>query len=317
MGRLDAFRRASESLVRVKSTWPELFEDFTIEYAKSHPKSQLPFPENPPTRDQIIRRMTTVSNEEARLKKMADQLEMTDREYSLSGRIDKRFREQKFAPVVHAEMILLDWLENVHGGTNPGQFFHRYQYIGSSKPTCRLCHFYFLVHNSGIKVRDTHGNIYDQWKIPDIFAERHSKADKMRTSKVNSLINLLRQDITRILEHKTADRKPHDSNTHTFSLGSWDNQVEAGSEEHGAPDTEQEASSSLCHSSVEDAENSRDDIQHMEQHQRGEEALNKWAAFKAALPEPDQKRRAIQQTMDKRCDNSESEDEDGGVNLLE
>lgn len=90
------------------------------------------------------------------------------RTLSLQETIDDMVKNDTFKPIVHAELLVLRSLQRGNF-THPSNFFNSWKYIGSSKPICRLCDYYFRVHNAGFEVRQTHGNLYHNWKPPDVY----------------------------------------------------------------------------------------------------------------------------------------------------
>jgi hypothetical protein len=127
---------------------------------------------------------------------------------------------QKFRPIVHAEVLLLDWLER-DGGTHPSRFFNGYKYLGCSKPLCRLCEHYFSVHASGVEVRPPHRNLYMNWRMPDVYEDQGPQAIKDREKLMAKVLELVRKDTFRVLVEKLPEGKRHDSNTDpTFPIGS-------------------------------------------------------------------------------------------------
>lgn len=126
--------------------------------------------------------------------------------------------ESTFRPIVHAELLVLQSLEK-DGLTHPSKFFNSCKYIGSSKPTCRLCHWYFENHNGGFQVRPTHGNLYINWKPPDVFQRDGEAAIKARENMVNAMNVRIRAEGLRTLTEKVPLGRLHDSSTGmTFSV---------------------------------------------------------------------------------------------------
>lgn len=112
--------------------------------------------------------------------------------------------------------------DSLHGA----RFFEGYRYIGCSKPTCRLCHYYLNATGDAIETRQTHRNLYANWRAPDVLrtgGAQQSRAEKRREDLLNTVVKSLRKDTQRVLTDKVAERKAHDSNTsrtykRTFSL---------------------------------------------------------------------------------------------------
>jgi hypothetical protein len=128
-------------------------------------------------------------------------------------------------PYVHAEMLLLDWLRNTPEGTNPYRFFKGWQYIGASKPTCRLCKYYWDEMAPEVKVRETHLNMYYNWRLPDVYQDANGSVATggISPEQLKQWLSVMRKvkakvcaDVVRLLESDgRGDTRDHDSNTHT------------------------------------------------------------------------------------------------------
>lgn len=132
----------------------------------------------------------------------------------------------KCNPYVHAELVVLDSIlaEEQREGTTL-RFFAEAdydRYIGCSKPTCRLCQLYIDNHPSGVEFRGGHGNLYPDWRAPDIFKDgvNVGKATRIRKDIHNKMVDALRQRIQMTFADKAVERNHHDSNTTpTSSMG--------------------------------------------------------------------------------------------------
>lgn len=139
---------------------------------------------------------------------------------SVYDRLDKRIHEEwckksESQPTVHAEMLLHNWLERTPGGVRPERFFMRWKFIGSSKPPCKLCAYYFDEHPTDVQVRPSHRNIYFSWRMPDIYEEDGVGAVTLRRKTMEKIKDRICADIGRILKEKFADGRPHDSSAYT------------------------------------------------------------------------------------------------------
>lgn len=141
--------------------------------------------------------------------------------------LERKIRaNSKRKPYVHAELVLLDSIltEEQRDGA-PLRFFAEAEYdryIGCSKPTCRLCQLYIDNHPSGVEFRGGHGNLYADWRAPNIFKDgvNVGKATKIRKDIHNKMVDALRQRIQTTFVDKTIERNHHDSNsTPTSSMG--------------------------------------------------------------------------------------------------
>ncbi|KAF5635477.1 uncharacterized protein FTJAE_6375 [Fusarium tjaetaba] len=101
---------------------------------------------------------------------------------------------------------LLEWIMALNRELarehHPGvMFFHDWSYIGSSQ------------HN-GIRTRAGHGNLYINWRFPDLHESDGTFGQKRRQSIFNSMIEKIRQDAFGILVMRNSEGKRHDSSTH-------------------------------------------------------------------------------------------------------
>jgi hypothetical protein len=211
-GRLLSYLQAVKVLVSARKRWPELFDNFEVCYIASSSPAQCPLRNKQKVErlsaEQIIGRMTSDPKVMESYKALAQELE----KFGLDQNIRERAGHRKFRPIVHAEVLLLESLGR-DGGTHPSRFFNGYKYIGCSKPTCRLCDYYFSFHASGVEVRPTHRNLYPNWRMPDVYRDQGPGAEKEREKLMNKILARIREDAFRTLSEKVPERKTHDSNT--------------------------------------------------------------------------------------------------------
>jgi hypothetical protein len=158
--------------------------------------------------DRIIGHMTSDPRELEKYRAHAQELQ----KFGLDDSIRSKASKQKFRPFVHAEVLLLDWLER-DGGTHPSRFFNDYKYIGCSKPTCRLCGYLFSVHPSGVEIRRPHGNLYTNWRMPDVYEDQGPWAKINREKLMSKMLEPVRNETFRTLIEKLPGGKRYDSNT--------------------------------------------------------------------------------------------------------
>ena len=210
-GRLRAYLHAIPILISVRRRCPELFQSFEVKYVPS--SKPEPNPMQSGSRrggvyaNEIIGRMTSNKTMIAMYRSHAESLQ----QYDLDERIQEHSTNKRFKPIVHAEALLLDSLVT-DKLINPSNFFGGWLYIGCSKPTCRLCHYFFAAHPSGVQVRPTHRNIYSNWKMPDVYSDQGPDAPKQRERIIDTMLVSIREDAFRMLEQKQPERKIHDSN---------------------------------------------------------------------------------------------------------
>jgi hypothetical protein len=208
-GRLLSYLGAAKILVSARKRWPELFEIFEVRFIASSSPIRCPLRKVATiSMEKIIGRMTSDPEKMKSYKARAQELE----KLGLDEKIRKQAGLKTFRPIVHAEVLLLDSLER-DGGTHPSRFFNGYRYIGCSKPTCRLCHYYFSSRASDINVRSTHRNLYLNWRMPDVYQDYGPNATKERDELMDKILALIRADTFRTLTEKVPEKKHRDSNT--------------------------------------------------------------------------------------------------------
>lgn len=218
-GRLLSYQYAVQTLVKAHHIWAdtELFRDFDIESlrsSRSYPAEALNL--NPETAEAIIHRAPglTPAQTQAYQQHAADL-----QRYDLNAKLAQKW-ERKLDPIVHAEVLLHDWLSRTEGATQPYRFFNHWQYIGTSKPLCRLCQDYFSVIATPVRFRSGHPNTYVNWRLPDMYVDGNDAAsiELARQSWCEILGQMKSRVFTalrRVLEDKVSDKKPNDSNTYT------------------------------------------------------------------------------------------------------
>lgn len=209
-GRLLSYRRTVDVMMLVASTWPQLFDDFQIYMIPS----SLGIPETlrgpPLTAERIAGKLT---GDQDLLRRLREQLQQLSH-YDLDGDIRKIWSRGP-QPIVHAEVLVHDWLENTQGGIRPERFFNRWKIIGSSKPPCKLCSYFFDEYPTDVQVRPSHQNVYFPWRMPDIYKDQGHDVTVTRMRVMGRIKTRVCADIARILAEKLSDGRPHDSSTYT------------------------------------------------------------------------------------------------------
>ncbi|KAK3356716.1 hypothetical protein B0T25DRAFT_537253 [Lasiosphaeria hispida] len=225
VGRLVAYQYIVETLISAHHIWAgtDLFRNFDVDFLPSSNPHPWPFKTKPTaeTAEEIIGRVTGQGQLISKCREHASKLQVFD----LDGMIREEW-EGSFNPCVHAEVLLLDWLQNTEGGIQPHRFFNNWRYIGTSKPLCRLCHYYFGIVAPFIGVRPTHNNIYYPWRIPDVYLAPNEQEQSTRDKKWSDVMNQMKfrvcEEVIHLLEEKDGYKKPHDSNTTTDRIGMTD-----------------------------------------------------------------------------------------------
>lgn len=170
-GRLLSFSHGVRTMIMAADMFPRLFDDPEVIFVASSDPDGNPI-QKMVTLDNMLRTMTANPDMAVHYQSLAEDA----RAMSLETTVQKRVQEKTFRPIVHAELLVLQSLER-DGLTHPSNFFNSWKYIGSSKPTCKLCDYYFRAHNAGFQVRATHGNLYINWKPPDVYRAYSSSRD--------------------------------------------------------------------------------------------------------------------------------------------
>ncbi|KAL8296114.1 hypothetical protein RB601_003646 [Gaeumannomyces tritici] len=216
--RLMAYKRAVETLWYSGQMWPDLFANFEVTFVPSSARTRNPLMTSPQPASAILTRLLPAETR-PRYLRLAEELQLS---FGLDRVIEEEWTRETLRPVVHAEILVLNWLET-NGGTRPERFFNGWRFIGSSKPTCKLCHYYISSHPSGIQFRSPHANLYGNWRMPDT-ADVHGLCTKEEVTRTRQeitakVVERLRQDIMRTLDERVTDTSRHDSATvSTFAV---------------------------------------------------------------------------------------------------
>lgn len=219
-GRLMTYKQAIDVSFRVRTFWPELFQDFKITMVPSGPSASQVLNRKVMTAREIINKTTSI---ESKLKELYAAVESTER--LLSIRLDDEIKEEwskklKSHISLHAEINLLQYLERTEGGTDDSRFFQGIKFIGTSKPPCKLCSYFFQDYAPGIKIRATHGNTY-MWLMPTLTPQQSSPRRGRDTLDVARRIRvrLMDEDVLQALRGGQIDGRPHDSSNYSTRQG--------------------------------------------------------------------------------------------------
>jgi hypothetical protein len=210
-GRLVSYHQAVDILIKSRQLWPDLFQNFQVMYIPSSKVWGNPLGASPLEAHLIIGRM--LSGEDKT--KYIRHTEHLPQKVELDQVVEEQWTRKSFQPYVHAEILLLNKLENT-GGTRPSRFFNNWRYIGCSKPTCRLCEYYFSSHPSGVKNRRAHGNFYANWRFPDqpdVADKQGEEAVRERHTIMQAITGHLKNEVLRVLKDGIPGTRIHDSST--------------------------------------------------------------------------------------------------------
>lgn len=224
ISRLLAYPQSIKFMLLAKDKWPMLFRGFEISFIKSSDPVPRPYRNASQSASSIVGRMTRKQKDIETFRNFVGELQYM----SLDEAIKKEYKNDRFRPIVHSEVSLHEFLRR-SGRLNPDSFFNGWMYIGSSKPTCKLCDYYFKcyeeIHGVHVGYRPSHGNLYLNWRVPDVFATDGTAGTQGREKMVRKILDRARKDAFDIVKKKTPSVwKANDSNTFSvrLSTGKWE-----------------------------------------------------------------------------------------------
>lgn len=206
LGRLHSYHLAVETMLRARRFWDRLWDDIKVTVIPSATAIPHPLYQKGPNADNILGRLTSDKGLLETYRSRAAVLQ----EFGLDERILAECNSSSQTHRVHAEVLVLDYVLGYLRDTEDAQFYNGWRYIGSSKPTCRLCNYYFMTHSSGIQVRESHNNLYPHWRAPDVFDDN---AMKKTESHLQAVLEKTRADAIRSLMSQTSQGRRYDSNS--------------------------------------------------------------------------------------------------------
>ncbi|KAF0318587.1 hypothetical protein GQ607_014138 [Colletotrichum asianum] len=213
LGRFLSFRQASNAIVGAKDRFPTLFQDFTVTKISSSQPAPKPIARSRSvTAKSIIRNMITDDDDDREyFLEHATAMQM----FNLDDEIQRQISKRTFRPRVHAEILVHEYLLE-KGLQHSSQFWNGWKYIGSSKPTCRLCSYYFGAHPDRMTVRKSHLNLYPNWRLPGLpEALGPENPDLKALHLLQQITERVQDDAKRTLEERRPVGRNHDSNTHS------------------------------------------------------------------------------------------------------
>ncbi len=212
--RILAYLQSAKFIVLARIKWPILFRNPQLSFVCSSVRMPKPIRNKSLTADGIVGRMTRKTKQIQIYRDFVKTLQLFD----LDERIKNEYLKESFDPIVHSELLLFDKAINVHG-LDPSSYFNGWMYIGSSKPACKLCNYYFQEMRSNMKHRACHGNWYPSWRFPDVYPSQGGSALDMRQIMVDRVLQCVRKDAFEIVRKKVPPTyKEDDSNTFTATL---------------------------------------------------------------------------------------------------
>ncbi|KAG8354244.1 hypothetical protein FVEN_g7674 [Fusarium venenatum] len=211
LGRWLSYRKAALGIVAISERWPDLFLDFEITMVPSGPRFPNPILRSDLTSSIIMQHIVAEDKtQDTQLLQAAEDL----KQMGIDDIIIRDFQlSRRFRPSLHAEVLVHEYLLK-KGWTAVESYWNRWNYIGSSKPTCRLCHYYFdILEGDKPGVRSSHNNLYRNWRLPEYHDEE--SLGIARDVLLSKLAQRLRIDVVETLKEKKIRRKARDSNTYS------------------------------------------------------------------------------------------------------
>lgn len=226
LSRLRSYQAVVQDLVDAEGEWPELFQEVEVMPVPSSRADPNPLGKKSEAADAIIGRMEHDGARKERYRGFALELQRMQ----LDDRIRGQCKRDSFKPFVHSEILVLEWVM-ANASRLELSFFHGWRYIGSSKGACRLCHYYFDTpgQHGGIQTRPSHGNLYVNWRFPDLHEDDGPEGKARRQEIFNWMMKRVRDDAFQVMESKASTGKRHDSSTHPLmSVRHTDAQTDVG-----------------------------------------------------------------------------------------
>jgi len=210
IGRLAWHMKAAKTLVAMAERFPMLFVDFRIEYCRS-PKRE----ETPPAMDArttlngIATRMLPSNSDPNYVKSIKDSLNFMNTKFRIEKRVQDKYKDTRFMPRVHAELILLEHLYMKNCEFDSGD-----KYIGCSKPACYCCYYYIDAHPGGFVRPGSHNKTYLNWRPPYIPEDDPTGSAKKRQEDIlNNMLKKIRLDVLTQIEERSPRRDAHRDST--------------------------------------------------------------------------------------------------------
>ncbi|KAL7787210.1 hypothetical protein V8C43DRAFT_324022 [Trichoderma afarasin] len=210
--RILAYQQSVQFFLMAKDTWPGLFQDFTVSFISSSRPVSKPGRNKSYSAEGVVGRMTSQQAE------MFREFVGNLRAFNIDERIKEEFAKDTFKPMVHSEVLLLNWISN-QGPIVSSKFFNDWKYIGCSKPMCKLCNYYFYEHHSNVEHRTSHGNLYSSWRLPDVFPHQGDAGRQMRQVMMDRMLLRVRKETLDLVSEKAfPSSKRADTDTDTARM---------------------------------------------------------------------------------------------------
>ncbi|CRK16691.1 hypothetical protein BN1708_002941 [Verticillium longisporum] len=214
-GRLHSYRQAAECIYKASKDWPEMFNGITVNFIPSDRPPKLSLPKPHPESDQAIQ----VAFPDMNMDEYRDHLE-TLREFGLDENVLKELPQKSMKLVMHCEVLLHSFLVR-NGTVEADEYWNDSMFMGTSKPPCRLCHYYFSDTDNDFQVQPSHMNAYPKWRLPDLYECQGSDAAKLREELLDEIMEKMQHDTLSIVKQKLPQGKRNDSRTDSRTMGGY------------------------------------------------------------------------------------------------
>jgi hypothetical protein len=93
-------------------------------------------------------------------------------------------------------------------------YWRNSMFIATSKPPCRLCHYYFEDPDNYFQVQSSHMNVYPRWRLPDLPAGQDEVASA-QGEVFEDISYQIQHDTLQLMREQVPQGKYHDSRTNT------------------------------------------------------------------------------------------------------
>lgn len=197
LGRLHSFRQAAEVIEGAPIKWPTLFNSFKVSYLPPGKTRRTPSPTSPD-----LANILSVAFPESDLAEFEEDI-VELQSFGLERNILDEIRKKKYLlAFVHGEVQLHDYLAR-QGKTHSSHYWDGSLFIATSKPTCRLCHYYFQCSDNNFHIQSPHMNLYPKWCLPETCGQEV----------MEEVIEQMQADTLQMLREKLPEYRRHDSRT--------------------------------------------------------------------------------------------------------
>jgi hypothetical protein len=206
LGRLHSYRLAADLIIVTSVKRPDLFKDFKVGFIASARQKRIHLPRSS-NLSEVLKTALPEHLESGDFESDIAMLKL----FGLEARVRAEHRDTKVNTRVHCEVHLHNYLVK-EGKTDPSDYWGNSMFIASSKPTCRLCHYYFKSPSNDFRVQPPHMNLYYKWRLPDV-DEKNEEALDRYYDVMDEIIDQLQEDTLELLKQKVPLGKRNDSRT--------------------------------------------------------------------------------------------------------